>query len=106
MNELIIRLRNRVIECYAGHGVVMETPDEDCFEAAEALETLSAEFDQLSGKLRDVSSDLNYAIDALRWYADQMCEHSTDYEGCGKLSDDDCGGCKARAFVSKMLSQQ
>jgi len=45
---------------------------------------------------------LEKAREALRWYADQMCEHSQHYEGCGKLPADDCAGCPARAALAAM----
>jgi len=37
--------------------------------------------------------------EALRWYADQFCELGRYFEGCGKLPDDQCSGCKARAAL-------
>ncbi len=36
----------------------------------------------------------------LKWYADMFCERSICYEGCGKLRDYDCAGCRARAALS------
>ena len=36
---------------------------------------------------------------ALKWYADQFCERSRHYEGCGKLDDDECSGCRARSAL-------
>jgi hypothetical protein len=36
---------------------------------------------------------------ALKWYADQFCEYDASFDGCGKLSDDICSGCKARAAL-------
>lgn len=38
---------------------------------------------------------------ALKKYADDFCEHSLDYEGCGKLSNDDCSGCAARRSLNQ-----
>jgi hypothetical protein len=32
----------------------------------------------------------------LEWYAEQFCELGTSHECCGRLSSDDCSGCKAR----------
>ncbi len=33
-------------------------------------------------------------------YADLFCEWGAAHECCGKLSDDECSGCKARAALS------
>ena len=38
---------------------------------------------------------------ALEWYAVQMCEMGSSFEGCGKLHSDDCAGCTARAALSR-----
>lgn len=35
----------------------------------------------------------------LEWYADQFCEHGKYSEVCGRLSSDDCSGCRARATL-------
>lgn len=43
-------------------------------------------------------------VAALEWYADEMCEYSAGFEGCGLLSSDDCAGCKARAALSRATS--
>jgi chromosome segregation ATPase len=39
--------------------------------------------------------------EALEWYADQMCELSRDYEGCGNLTENECAGCRARAVLAE-----
>jgi hypothetical protein len=45
-------------------------------------------------------------LEALQYYAQTFCEHGLDnYEGCGKLSDDDCSGCRARAAIKKATGQ-
>lgn len=38
--------------------------------------------------------------EALVDYADTYCEFSRDFEGCGKLNSDACGGCRARAALA------
>lgn len=40
-------------------------------------------------------------VEALRWYADQFCELGTSHECCGRLTPDECSGCKARAILTK-----
>lgn len=45
---------------------------------------------------------LEKAKEALRWYEDQMCEHSRHSELCGNLDENDCGGCRARAALAAM----
>lgn len=37
--------------------------------------------------------------EALLWYATQFCEHGRDFEGCGKMPEDYCSGCRARALL-------
>ena len=37
---------------------------------------------------------------ALEWYADQFCELGNSHECCGRMSDDECSGCRARAALS------
>jgi hypothetical protein len=37
----------------------------------------------------------------LEEYADVLCEHSSAFDGCGKMDSDHCGGCKARAIVNR-----
>lgn len=36
---------------------------------------------------------------ALAYYADTFCELDKGHECCGKLGEDECGGCKARAAL-------
>jgi hypothetical protein len=38
------------------------------------------------------------AVEVMKRYADEQCEHSVHFDGCGKLTAFDCGGCRARAF--------
>ena len=37
---------------------------------------------------------------ALEWYADQFCELGSSHECCGRMSDDECSGCRARAALA------
>lgn len=39
--------------------------------------------------------------EALRWYADTFCEEGPYSEVCGRISDEDCAGCKARAALKE-----
>lgn len=41
-------------------------------------------------------------VEALQWYAEQLCEHDAHSEVCGRLSNDDCFGCKARAVLAQL----
>ena len=41
-----------------------------------------------------------------KYYGQQLCEHSPSHEACGKLTDEDCGGCPARALLAKIGEQQ
>lgn len=54
----------------------------------------------LNGALKEANATLKARIEclekALRVYADQYCEFGPSNEGCGKFSDDICGGCRAR----------
>ena len=38
---------------------------------------------------------------ALHYYAEQFCEMGSDWEGCGKLTEEQCAGCRARAALNK-----
>lgn len=38
----------------------------------------------------------------LKWYADTFCEWGINNEECGKLSEGECSGCKARATISRV----
>lgn len=49
--------------------------------------------------LRDAVADMVAALDE---YAGMLCEHGRDFEGCGKLTPDDCAGCKARALANRI----
>ena len=52
--------------------------------------TRSLELEEANTRMRE----------ALQWYADQFCEFGRDFEGCGKLDDDACSGCKSLAAIS------
>lgn len=52
-------------------------------------------------ELEAANEEIDRLREALRWYADQMCEFGPHYEGCGKMTDDDCAGCKARAALAQ-----
>jgi len=49
---------------------------------------------------RAPSPDMAEAVEILGYYADQFCELGKYHECCGKLGDDQCSGCKARAFLA------
>ena len=36
----------------------------------------------------------------LKWYADTFCELGNAHECCGRMSEDDCSGCRARAALA------
>jgi hypothetical protein len=38
---------------------------------------------------------------ALQWYAYEFCEFGYDFEGCGKIGDNLCAGCKARDALAE-----
>lgn len=59
---------------------------EDFFNRAQRAEQALAERDAEIVRLREL----------LEWYAEQFCELGTSHECCGRLSSDDCSGCKAR----------
>jgi hypothetical protein len=54
-------------------------------DAVEEIKWLRAEVERLRA--------------ALKLYAHQYCEFDEAFEGCGKMPDDDCGGCRARAAL-------
>lgn len=70
--------------------------------ATSADLNLVAKLAEAYTKQEAAEAALEKAREALRWYADQMCEHSPHYEGCGKLPADDCAGCPARAALAAM----
>lgn len=43
MSDIAERMRNRIIETYAGHGQVAELPDDECVEAADEITRLRAD---------------------------------------------------------------
>jgi hypothetical protein len=47
-----------------------------------------------------VESDLSEAMQIVAHYADTFCELGPSDECCGKLNDDQCSGCRARAALS------
>lgn len=53
--------------------------------SADAIERLTRERDE--------------AREALVWYGDEFCEVGNDC--CGKLSDDECCGCRARRVLAR-----
>lgn len=61
--------------------------------------TIPREEAQANARLIAAAPDM---LEALRWYADQLCEHGQAFEGCGKLPADDCAGCPARAAIAKV----
>lgn len=44
----------------------------------------------------------NELIDALEWYGEQFCELGQYHECCGRMGDDQCSGCKARALLTRV----
>lgn len=42
-------------------------------------------------------------LDALCYYRDTFCEHGEEL--CGRLSDDDCSGCKAHNVIMKAIGK-
>lgn len=44
--------------------------------------------------------------EALWYYAETFCELGKYHECCGRMSDDDCSGCKARAVLSSCDIEQ
>jgi hypothetical protein len=54
---------------------------------------------------RGLEAGRDEAVKALEWYREQMCEHGRYFEGCGKLPDDDCAGCRAEAVLSRLKAK-
>ena len=50
----------------------------------------------------DAVSALDAAEKALRQYADSYCELGHAAEACGKLADDECGGCLAIRTLARL----
>lgn len=47
-------------------------------------------------------SAISEVVEALRWYGHQFCEFGASHECCGRMTDDDCSGCKARIALAKL----
>jgi hypothetical protein len=104
MSDIVERL-----EYTAKHGLTKAADAHRYASHAEARDEIVrlraevGELQQRSVEWREAYEDAEEERDRLRaalfWYADQMCEYSTEYEGCGKLTDYDCAGCKARAAL-------
>jgi len=67
---------------------------------------------RIRNRSNDLPIDIEYALDeladeverlrtTLEYYAYYLCEYNTDCKICGTLSEDVCGGCKARAALKK-----
>lgn len=41
-------------------------------------------------------------VAALRWYSDGFCELGPSHECCGRLGDESCSGCNARAILARI----
>lgn len=75
---------------------------------ANANIELVAELTEARAELADRDARLAEAEKVLTYYADTYCEGFGECVGdfCGKLSDDQCGGCPARAFLAKQEPSQ
>lgn len=64
----------------------------DCVADIAAARALAAEAASASKdeRIRELEAHLAH-------YADQLCELGPHHECCGKLSDDECAGCRARS---------
>ena len=71
-------------------------------QAVRALGQIVAS-DEVKQALEQIASEIVRLRAALEWYADHFCEYDTHFSGCGKLSDDACSGCKARAALLPVL---
>ncbi len=59
----------------------------DCWNACEGIPNPTA---------------IGEVVEALRWYGHQFCELGASHECCGRMTDDDCSGCKARIALAKL----
>lgn len=99
MSELVEQLlssaeafRNHNVYTSDGEPIRLIVQAEECKKAADRIATLEAENTQLR--------------EALGYYADTFCELGEFNECCGKLRDDDCSGCKARAALASCDIEQ
>lgn len=81
--DLIQRLRARVENIYGGHGNIIESPDDDCIAAADAIERLTRERDE--------------ALRAIAWANDNVYGRAPAAEdalvyGTGTIRATDLGG--------------
>lgn len=75
------------------------THDETVDRHAKVIElALSNAFGELGEIIERLEKKNNEARKILSWYANQFCEFGQLHEGCGKFTDENCSGCRARAF--------
>lgn len=77
---------------------------------SDAYEAMIAAADIVAGRITPFDVPKRFPLahskaagavrEALEWYADTFCEHGKYSEVCGKLSPDECSGCKARQALA------
>jgi hypothetical protein len=109
MQELETRLRAGAPVCGLHHDnstelFDIEAANETMYEAAQAITTTRAELAASAARVQALEGEVARLREALRWYADQMCEglcQGKDPRACTSIGADNCAGCPAVVALHK-----
>lgn len=74
---------------------------EDCFIGSRIMAEWEAITTAWNRRIPNPTA-IGEVVEALRWYGHQFCELGASHECCGRMTDDDCSGCKARIALAKL----
>lgn len=79
--------------------ITAQTIRATCTECPDMEYVRASRYYDLRTRLAEVEAERDGLRDHLAWYADTFCEKGPYSEVCGRLTPDECAGCRARAAL-------